>query len=98
MRRVKNCSLTEKPRSCDVVQNELTMDTQSTTHENNISDYYFSNYSNDVHYSNNNPYFRCFDEVSHHDVYLIISNLSLKTFPLDISFETFLNNPFSNKC
>ena len=33
MRRVKNCSLTEKPRSCDVVKNELTMDTQSTTHE-----------------------------------------------------------------
>ena len=48
MRRVKNCSLTEKKGSCDVVQNELTMDTQSTTHENNNSDHYFGNYNNDV--------------------------------------------------
>ena len=37
MRRVKNCSLLEKPRSYDVVQNELTMDTQSITHENNTA-------------------------------------------------------------
>ena len=89
MRRVENCSPTEKPRSCDVVQNELTMDSQLITYEKNNSDHYFSSYSNDMQYSNNNPYFRCFDKMSYHDVYLIIKTLPIKTSPLDI-LPTFL--------
>ena len=84
MRRVKNCSLTEKPSSCDVVQKVLTMDTQSITCENINNDNYFSSNNSDVQYSKKNPYFRCFDEVSHNDVYLITINLALKTSLLDI--------------
>ena len=94
MRRVKNCSLTEKPRSCDVAQNELTMETQSISHANNNSDHYFSIYNNDVQNSKNNPYFKCFVEMSHHDAYLIIKSLPLKTSPLDI-LPTFLLKRFS---
>ena len=70
------------------------METQSITHGNNNSDYYFNNYNKNVQNSKNNPYFRCFDEVFHHNVFLIIKSLPLKTSPLDI-LPTFLLKRFS---